>query len=74
MGDVYCIRGVVQLSLHNESGEIIDSLTAGPREAIQTIEIQPCEVHSLRCLSDKALLLEIKEGPFDPNNAKTFIL
>lgn len=36
----------------------------------EIIEFLPKEIHSVECISDKSLLLEIKEGPFNPKFAK----
>ena len=37
------------------------------------VEFKPREIHSVECLSDRALILEVKEGPFDPENAKVLV-
>ncbi|MCV5333107.1 cupin fold metalloprotein, WbuC family, partial [Escherichia coli] len=39
---------------------------------VSVVEFSPGDIHSVKCLSPKALMLEIKEGPFDPRKAKAF--
>lgn len=31
------------------------------------------EIHSVECISNKTLMLEIKEGPFNPDFAKVMV-
>ena len=45
----------------------------GPSHESQFIEIDAKEIHSLKCLSKRAVLIEIKEGPFDSENTKVVI-
>ncbi|MBE0369249.1 WbuC family cupin fold metalloprotein [Pseudoalteromonas aurantia] len=37
------------------------------------LEVQPREAHSVECISNRALLLEIKEGPFQDKYAKVML-
>lgn len=70
---VFILEGAVQLNLHDEQGKILETLTVGAENGLKAIEIQPLEIHSLECISDNALLLEIKEGPFDSSSPKSFL-
>lgn len=65
-------EGCVKVCIHNASGKVINEFLAGPAEEIGLVEFLPTEIHSVECLSDQALMLEIKEGPFDANFAKSF--
>lgn len=66
------LEGVITVTLHAADGEIIRSFKAGPDKDVSLIEFAPGDIHSIKCISPKALLLEIKEGPFDPEYAKVF--
>ncbi|OOE86962.1 metalloprotein [Salinivibrio siamensis] len=64
------IHGEVKVALYDDDGKVKQKLTAGDGQSIKAIEINPRDIHSVECISEKALLLEIKEGPFDPEKAK----
>lgn len=66
------LQGVIKVTLHAFDGEIIRSFKAGPDKEVSIIEFAPGDIHSIECMSPTALLLEIKEGPFDPEYAKAF--
>lgn len=64
------LDGLVNVCFYHENGLIKESydLSSG-----SVLEIEPGEIHSVKCLSHKALLLEVKEGPFNPDSAKRFL-
>lgn len=66
------LEGVIKVTLYASDGEIIRSFKAGPGKEVSIIEFAPGDIHSIECISPTALLLEIKEGPFDPEYAKAF--
>lgn len=70
----FVLEGKIKFNIHDKNGYITKTFMAGEDENITAIELKPFEVHSLECISDKSLLLEIKEGPFDPNFAKSFLM
>lgn len=68
----FVLQGVVVLTLYNNDGSVIKSLMMGEGQDIQSIELQPSDIHSVECISARVLMLEIKEGPFNPEFAKAF--
>lgn len=66
--------GVFKLKLHNKDGSIISSCLIGDGQDTQAIEFKPSDAHSVECVSEQALMLEIKEGPFVQAVAKILIL
>lgn len=71
--EMFCVlEGEVQITFHEDDGKPTKVLLGGDSSTF-CVEVHPGEVHSVICLSDKALLLEIKEGPFIPDNAKEFV-
>lgn len=65
------IQGVIHLKLYNVDGSIRESVLIGDGHHIQSMELQPNDIHSVECISDRALMLEIKEGPFVLEFAKS---
>lgn len=66
------LQGVIQLTLYNVDGSVIKSMMIGEGLEVQSIELQPNDIHSVECISERALMVEIKEGPFRPKIAKFF--
>lgn len=66
------IQGSVKVVLYNEDGSIKHSFYAGPQHKLSVVEFSPGDIHSVECISERAIMLEVKEGPFDINYAKTF--
>ena len=67
------LQGEVRVSLYDKNGQVVSVRDYGPAQAAAIMELEPGEIHSVECISDRALLLEVKEGPFDPAFAKAFI-
>jgi len=64
--------GRIEVKLYDTNGQVKTIFVAGPEEDSAIVEFSPGDIHSVECLSEKAVMVEIKEGPFDPNFAKTF--
>ena len=65
-------EGCIKVCIHDAKGKIINDFMAGPAEETILVEFAPNEIHSVECISERALMLEVKEGPFDPRYAKSF--
>lgn len=63
--------GLVRVNIHNFEGVVTNSFLVGDEQDSFTVEFLPGDIHSVECISEKALLLEIKEGPFIETEAKT---
>ncbi|GAB6264352.1 WbuC family cupin fold metalloprotein [Photobacterium sp. 53610] len=66
------IKGKVVLVFYNSSGIVVDRIFISSDDVIPMIELKPGLIHSVECLSERALMLEVKEGPFDEVHAKVF--
>lgn len=66
------LSGEIKICIYNEEGAVIKTLLAGPENSLSILELSPGDIHSVECLSDEAMILEVKEGPFDNNYAKAF--
>ncbi|EMV2013481.1 WbuC family cupin fold metalloprotein [Proteus mirabilis] len=67
------LEGTIKVTLYDHMGSIIENFLAGENTDISIVSLEPNEIHSIKCISSQALMLEIKEGPFDPNYAKKFL-
>ena len=65
--------GVLKVTLHHKDGSVISSCLVGDEQDTQAIEFNPGDVHSVECVSEHALMLEIKEGPFVEMHAKILL-
>lgn len=68
------LEGQIEVILYDNVGSIISKFLAGENTDISIVSLEPNEVHSIKCISSQALMLEVKEGPFDPNYAKKFLI
>lgn len=66
----HVVEGKIEVKLYNMDGQVISQFFAGPGEDVTFVEFEPLDIHSVKCVSERALLLEIKEGPFDSSCAK----
>ncbi|RWU12941.1 cupin fold metalloprotein, WbuC family [Pseudidiomarina gelatinasegens] len=67
------IHGELSIKIYDDLGNVTQSETISNNEAHpKLIEFQHGEIHSVECMSETALILEIKEGPFIHKNAKFF--
>ncbi|WP_045370175.1 WbuC family cupin fold metalloprotein [Vibrio campbellii] len=67
------IKGLVRVTLYDSQGKKTSEMLVGEGEPHQIVEFQPHDIHSVECLSESALMLEVKEGPFLPEFAKVLI-
>ena len=67
------LQGQLQVCLHSKNGEVIKQFVAGDNTEISIVEFSPGDIHSVECLSPRALMMEVKEGPVDPSFAKSFV-
>lgn len=67
------MQGLLQVCLHGRDGKVIKKFVAGENTGISIVEFSPGDIHSVECLSPRALMMEVKEGPFDPSFAKAFV-
>lgn len=66
------LRGRIAVFEFDETGKIIDHVMLGGDTGNYGVEIAPGTYHSLISLENGSVAFEIKEGPYDPDNAKSF--
>ncbi|EKY4202493.1 WbuC family cupin fold metalloprotein [Vibrio alginolyticus] len=64
------INGLIKVCKYNPEGSLESELLVGDGQEVRVIEFFPGDIHSVECISEHALLLEFKEGPFDPKFSK----
>lgn len=67
------IDGLLEVVFYSPKGDVLKTVLVGPGMDCCALEIHPFDIHSVRCLSKKALMLEIKEGPFQVETAKVMV-
>lgn len=67
------MEGQLKVCLYGRNGEVIKQFIAGDNTGISIVEFSPGDIHSVECLSPRALMVEVKEGPFDSSFAKLFV-
>lgn len=64
-------RSVVFL-IFNSDGVVLERFLLNPTDSLTGIEIEPDTCHTVFPVSDEAVFLEIKEGPYTPAEASDF--
>lgn len=67
-----CLKGSVCLIIFNKEGEVLERLLLNPGEPLAGIEIDPNTWHTVFPLTDEAIIIEIKEGPYIPTKESDF--
>ena len=66
------LRGTVGVLLFDPVGKVIQRQELSPNETLMGIDIVPGTWHAVFPLTEKAILLEIKEGPYCPLTPESF--
>lgn len=65
-------QGTIEVKIFDPQGDVLRSFKAGPEHDTSIVELSPGDIHSVECLSERVVMIEVKEGPFDDNFAKVF--
>ncbi|NOI18058.1 cupin fold metalloprotein, WbuC family [Vibrio coralliilyticus] len=69
---ILVLKGAVGLVIFDDDGMIIDKDTLTPGDSISGLELKPNTWHTVYPVSDEAIIIEIKEGPYNPETAANF--
>ena len=61
------LRGRVNVTIHNDKGEVIQSVALSPLNGHYAVNIKAGEWHSLTCEEPNTVIMEVKEGPYIPH-------
>ena len=64
------VDGDVKLVIFNDDGTVNQTLRLGPDHDNFAIQMPSNTVHSLVCMSDHALFIEVRQGPYREEDAK----
>lgn len=67
---IFALKGRFGCVLFDDNGGPMQNCVIGPNEPQSGIQIEPRQWHTLFALEATGILLEIKDGPFNPNAAK----
>lgn len=69
---ILSLRGAVGLIIFNAEGTILETLTLNQGETLNGIELEPNTWHTVFPLTEDAIILEVKEGPYTPTQESDF--
>ena len=61
-----CLRGKLIEDYYNESGCIEKSIELSPNGPVVALNIPKMQWHSLRALESGTVIMEVKDGPYEP--------
>ena len=61
------LRGCVRVTIHNDKGEVIQSVELSSRKGNYAVNIKAGEWHSVESLETGTIIIEVKEGPYIPH-------
>lgn len=61
------LRGRVNVTIHNDAGEVIQSVELSSLKGHYAVNIKAGEWHSLTCEEPNTVIMEVKEGPYVPH-------
>lgn len=64
------INGRVKVIIFDVKGMVVDTFFMSDEDECHAFELPPNMIHTLVCCSDYAIILEVKQGPFNPCEAK----
>ena len=69
---VVALKGSIVFVLFDDKGTITDKLYLSPEQPISGLEIDNSTWHAIYPVTDVAIILEIKEGPYTPASESDF--
>ena len=61
------LRGRVNVTIHNDKGEVIQSVVLSPLCGNYAVNIKAGEWHSITSEEPNTVIMEVKEGPYIPH-------
>ena len=66
------LKGSAGLTLFDQDGVIVKKLMLNAGGSISGMEMNPHTLHTLYPITDEAVIMEVKEGPFTPTQESDF--
>lgn len=67
------LQGSMKVMVYDDEGTIIEEHILNPKEGQYGIQLPANTWHSLECLESGTVILEVKEGPYIPNEKGTIL-
>lgn len=64
------VDGDIKLLIFNDEGMVKQTLRLGKEHETFAVQMPPNTVHSMVCMSDHAMFIEVKQGPYREEDAK----
>jgi len=66
------LKGQVNLTIFSQEGTILEKSLLGEGESLSGVELQANTWHTVYPVTDEAIMLEVKEGPYTPTQESDF--
>ena len=63
---VVCLRGRLVWEFYDEAGSLTESIELAPGGAVVALNVPAGQWHTVRALESGAVILEMKEGAYEP--------
>jgi cupin fold WbuC family metalloprotein len=69
---IVLLRGKIRVNIHNDQGEVKESVVLCHEEGNLGVDIQKQEWHSVESLESGSIIFEVKAGPYMPEDVTVF--
>lgn len=69
---ILILKGTVGIIIFDDDGIILDKDILTPGGSISGLELKPNTWHTVYPVTEEAIIIEVKQGPYDPQNAANF--
>lgn len=63
---VVCLRGRLVEEYYSDAGELVDSVELAPGSPVVAVNIPIGQWHTVRVLESGTVIMEVKDGPYEP--------
>lgn len=71
--DVICIRGCVEEVLYDECGVEVERVRLSPNSGVMQCHVPVGQFHNCRSLESGSVIMEFKNGKYDPATTEDFL-
>ena len=70
---VVCLRGRLVEEFYDESGALMESVELAPGSDVVALNIPIGQWHTVRALEPGTVILEVKDGPYEPTEPEDIL-
>ena len=71
---VVCLRGRLVEEFYDESGVVVESIELRPNGPVVAVDIPIGQWHSVRALESGTVIMEVKDGPYEPTGEEDILI